>query len=281
MYRLLHFLRRVYVLLVFLILEGFALHFYANSTTYTQARILTLSNRAVGSVYAGIADLTHFWSLGKINRQLEAKVQALENELAVFRARQSEEDFAALAAGVASPYEYVVGQVVRNSVNRQENFLMVDKGYRDGVDKGMAVVTLDGRMVGYVESCSENNAICVSALNKTFRASGKLSRSDHFGSISWPGKSIRYVKLSEVPKYAGIAKGDTVYTTSYSFYFPAGIVIGTVDRFEVDESKASYDIDVKLGADFSALRDVILIRNPEVYERIKLEEEVLGTPTEQ
>ncbi len=277
MYRLLLFIRRIYVLLIFLILEGFALHFYANSTTWTKARMLTVSNRAVGGVYRGIAGVQHFLSLQKTNRLLETRVQELENELAAYRERWSDEQLAEITASAGFPYEYVAAHVVRNSVGRRENFIMVDKGARDGVEKGMAVVSLDGGMVGYVESASERNAVCVSALNTGFRASGSVKGTDHFGSISWPGKSTRYMKLTEVPKYAEIARGDTILTTSYSFYFPEGIYIGTVDDFTVDESTASYVIDVRLGVDISALRDVLLIRNPEAYERIRLEEDVLGT----
>jgi rod shape-determining protein MreC len=280
MLRLLSFLRRIYVLLIFLVLEGLALHFYANSTTVTKARILTASNKVVGGIYSGLSGVEHFFSLGTTNRLLETRVGELENELAAYRERFSAEQLDSIVATAILPYEYVVAHVVRNSVGNKENYLMVDKGTRDGIEKGMAVVSLDGYMVGYVESCSAGNAICVSALNTSFRASGSVKGTDHFGSLSWPGTGIRHIALAEVPKYAPISRGDTIVTTSYSFYFPEGILIGTIEDFEVEESTASYNIDVRLGVDISALRDVLLIKNPEVYERIRLEEEVLGTPTE-
>lgn len=277
MYRLLLFLGKIYVLLIFLVLEGFAIHFYANSTTFTKARLLTASNKVVGGFYKGISGVEHFWSLRKTNRLLEERVQNLENELAAYRIHYSDEQLASIGVAAELPYEYVVGRVVRNSVGRQENYIMVDKGTRDGIEKGMGVVSLDGYMVGYVESCSERNSICVSALNTGFRASGSVQGTDHFGSISWPGRNVRYMRLTEIPKYAEIARGDTVVTTSYSFYFPQGIQIGTIETFETDESTASYIIDVRLGVDISSLRDVVLIKNPEAYERIRLEEDVLGT----
>lgn len=277
MYRLLLFLRRIYVLLIFLVLEGFALHFYANSTTLTKARMLTASNRIVGGVYEKFSEIDYFMSLRGTNKLLETKVAKLENELAAYREHYSTGQLNSITAAAEFPYEYVVARVVRNSIGRRENYIMVDKGTLDGVEKGMAVVSIDGYMVGYVENCSELNSICVSALNTAFRASGSITGTDHFGSISWPGKSVRHLSLAEVPKYAEIARGDTIVTTNYSFYFPEGIRIGTIDDFTVDESTASYIIDVRMGVDISTLQDVLLIKNPEVYDRIRLEEDVLGT----
>uniref|UniRef100_S0DFH9 Cell shape-determining protein MreC n=1 Tax=termite gut metagenome TaxID=433724 RepID=S0DFH9_9ZZZZ len=277
MYRLLLFLRRIYVFVIFLVLEGFALHFYANSTVHSRARMLGVSDRVIGGIYSGIAGAERYMSLGKTNRLLEGRVQSLENELAAYRERCSMAQLDSIIAGVEFPHEYVVARVVRNSVDKRENYIMVDRGTRDGVERGMAVVSLDGFMVGYVESCSEKNSICVSALNMAFRASGMVAHTGHFGSISWQGGDPRKVRLSEVPKYAEIARGDTILTSSYSFYFPEGIHIGTVEGFETDEATASYNIDVRLGVDIAALRVVMLVKNPEAYERIKLEEEVLGT----
>ena len=276
MYRLLSFLRRIHVLLIFLILEGFALYLYAGSTTHSRARMLGVSDNMARGLYGWIAAVDNFVGLGKTNRLLEQRLEHLENELAAYREHYSAAQLDSIGSAAEFPHEYVMARVVRNTINKRENYIMVDRGTRDGVERGMAVVSLDGCMVGYVESCSARNAICVSALNTAFATSGMVAHTGDFGSISWPGEDIRTVRLSEVPKYANIAQGDSIFTHG-SFYFPEGILIGTVENFTVDEARASYDIDVRLGTDIAALRVVMLVKNPAAYERIKLEEEVLGT----
>ncbi len=277
MYRLLSFLRRIYVLLIFLVLEGLALHFYANSSVHTRARLLSISDNVVGSIYGGIAGMERYMSLGGTNRLLEGRVAQLENELAAYRERFSAAELDSMKATAEFPQEYIVARVARNTISKRENYIMVDRGTLDGVERGMAVVSLDGYMVGYVESTSEHHSICVSVLNTAFRVSGLVSGTGHFGSISWPGDNTRTVRLSEVPKYAGIRRGDTILTSGYSFYFPEGIHIGTIRDFTTDESRASYDIEVDLGVDIAALKMVMLTKKTEATELIKLEEEVLGT----
>ncbi len=280
MYRLLLFLRRIYVLVIFLVLEGLALHYYASSTVHSRARLLGISDAVVGSVYGAIAGVGHFMSLGATNRLLEDKVKSLENELAAYREYYSAAQLDSIRTSAQFPHEYLVARVIRNSINKRENYFMIDQGARDGVERGMAVVSLDGFAAGYVEDVSAGNAICVSVLNTAFRASGMFPGSNHFGSISWPGNDPRMMRLSEVPKYAEIERGDTVLTRS-SLNFPENVHIGTVEGFTIDEARASYEIDVKLGVDIAALKVVLLVKNPEAYERIMLEEEVLGTPQEE
>ncbi len=281
MYRLLLFLRRIYVFAIFLFLEGLALHYYASSTVHSRARLLGLSDNVVGGVYGAIAGAGQYLSLGRTNRLLEDKVVALENELAVYRDYLSQGVLDSVSVAEDFRHQYVAARVVHNSINRRENFFMVDRGSWDGVERGMAVTSLDGFMVGYVEGVSVGNAVCVSVLNTEFRASGMFAGTGHFGSISWPGVDPRSVRLSEVPKYAPVARGDTILTRS-SLNFPEGIRIGIVEGFNVDEARASYDIDVRLGVDIATLKVVLLVKNLEAFERIRLEEEVLGevgTPT--
>ncbi|MDR1671235.1 MAG: rod shape-determining protein MreC [Alistipes sp.] len=266
-------------MVLFLVLEGLALHYYANSTVHSRARMLGVSDEIVGGVYGAIAGAEHYMSLKRTNRQLEARLEDRENELAMWRQRYSAAQFDSIRAVASFPHEYMTARVVRNSINKRENYIMVDRGERHGVERGMAVVSLDGYMVGYVEGVSASNAICESVLGTRFRASGMFASTGQFGSISWPGSDPRMVKLSEVPKYAEVRRGDTIYTYG-SFNFPKGLHIGTVENFTLDEARASWDIDVKLGVDIAALQVVLLVKNPEAYERIKLEEEVLGTAEE-
>jgi rod shape-determining protein MreC len=147
-YRLLLFLRKIYVLVIFLILEGLALHYYANSTVHSRARLLGVSDDIVGGVYGAIAGAENYMNLRRTNTLLESRVEALENERAVWKARHEALRFDSIKASPSFPHEYLVARVVRNSINKRENYIMVDRGWRDGVERGMAVASLDGYMVG-------------------------------------------------------------------------------------------------------------------------------------
>lgn len=274
MHKLFEFIRTVYVAVLFLLFEAVALATYARSTPYTEARLLARSNRVVGGVQGVFAGVRRFCSLGSENRELLGRVAVLESELARYREAEAKERLASYLADGADkgPYTFSTARVVSNRINTPRNYLVLDRGLQDGLLRGMAVLSPGGAMVGYVVYVSKHYAVALSVLNTEFRASGKLVQGgDYFGSIEWDGADSRRLRMRELSKYADIRMGDEVVSTGFSQYFPEGILIGTVDGFELDATKTSYEVSVRLAVDMTALGDVILVRNRDLEEVQSLE----------
>ena len=260
-------------MLLFVLIEGAAIHFYAHSTSFTQARLLTGSNRIAGGVHGFFSGIRRYFTLGRENRILLDRIATLEEQLAGYRAAGDSLLFARYMEGAdKGPYRLVTARAISNSVNRSRNFITLDKGRRDRVVPHMAVLSADGAMVGYVATCSDRYAVAVSALNTSFRASGKIAGSDYFGSIHWDGTDRNTVTMTELSKYASPEPGDEVVSTGYSLYFPADVPIGRVESAELNENKTSYTVRIRLAADMTALGDVILVENRGLDELQSLQE---------
>lgn len=187
---------------LFVAIEAIAASYYARSSYYTQARMLARANRIAGGVNGWVADAKHYFSLGAENRELLARVGALETELSRYRRAETQALLDEYVAGERkAPYEFVAASVVANSINKDRNFLVFDRGRRNGVLPGMAVLSPGGAMVGYVAECSERYAVAVSVLNTAFRASGRIADTDYFGSISWDGTDPQRVTMVELSKF--------------------------------------------------------------------------------
>lgn len=274
MRKLIEFIRTVYVAVLFLLFEALALAAYARSTPYTEARLLARSNKVVGGVHGVLAEVRRFCSLGSENRVLTQRVMALEEELARYREADRKERIASYFIDGADkgPYTFSAARVVSNRINTPRNYLVLDRGLQDGVSRGMAVLSPGGAMVGYVVYVSKHYAVALSVLNTEFRASGKLAEGgDYFGSIEWDAADSRRLRMRELSKYADVRLGDEVVSTGFSQYFPEGILIGTVEGFELDATKSSYEVTVRLAVDMTALGDVILVRNRDLEEVQSLE----------
>lgn len=262
MRKLIEFIRSTYIAVLFILIEVIALNSYARSTAYTEARLLTRANRAVGGVQSLCAGVGRFFRLGRENRMLTARVAALEKQLARYAEAETEAELQRLLAEIGpSKYRTETAAVVGNTTNRLHNYITINRGRRDEVLIGMALTTPDGAIAGYVLDCSERYAVAASILNTSFRASGMLTEGGYYGSIRWDGRSPHYVLLEDLPKYAEPKVGDRVYTTGFEPYFPKGMLIGSVEELTPNEAQMTYTVRVRLAADLTALDNLVVIDN--------------------
>lgn len=275
MYKLIEFLRRTYVVALFVVLETAAIGYYARSSDYTQARLMTASNSVVGGLHGVIADVRGYFHLNRENRLLLDRVAALEEQVVHYRQLQREAGRDTLLDSLHAPYRMMTARVISNSINKSHNFITIDRGERDGVAEGMGVLSPEGAMVGYVTALSDRHAVVLSILNTSFKASGRLlGGGDYYGSIWWDGGDRYHVRMKEFSKYALVERGDTVVSTGFSQYFPPDVPIGYVEEHTLSEDQMAYQVEIRLAVDVSQLIDVILVDNKEREDVLRLQNEM-------
>jgi rod shape-determining protein MreC len=279
MYKLIELIRRIYVVLLFLLIEAVALNFYANSSHYTEAKILSRANTVAGWMQNTVFNVKHYFTLRSENEMLAQRVAELENTLTRYREREEQIETdtmsmwqmdSTLMVGLAER-RYTTARVVGNTIHHDRNYLTLNRGHQDGVVAEMAVVTPDGCMVGYVMECSDNYSVVMSILNTGFHTSGKIRGDEHFGSITWNGHSPHRVQMTELTKYSEFEIGDEVVASGLSHYFPEGVRIGYVESRTENENHTSLDVELRLAADMTRLSNVVLIENNNIVEITSLE----------
>lgn len=168
-------------------------------------------------------------------------------------------------------YSYVVGKVVNNSINLNNNKITINKGSNHGIKPRMGVVDQNG-VVGIIKDVRKNYSVAVSLLHRQVKVSASIMPQGHFGSLAWKGNDPTLVQLEDIPKHATIAKGDSVVTSGYSSKFPEDILIGTIDSFWLEQGYNSYTIEVKLNNDLSRLTYVYIINDDFKEEKEALEQ---------
>lgn len=270
MQKLLLFIRKTAVAILFVILEIIAIRCYAYSTPYTQARLLVWSNAVVGYVYSTFAGVTNYFTLRKENIRLTEHIATLENRIRTLETILPEDR--PKVEGVLQRYEYTSAKVISSTTNRSRNFITIDKGFRDGISADMAVMTPEGYAVGVVVDCSENFAVAKTLLNVDFRISGVLAEDGSHGSVVWRGGDTQIIEFVELSKYAKVKEGEMVRAAGFSHYFPSEAVIGNIENFTLADNGTSYNCRVRLAADMGRLFNVVLVRNTGAGEAQALEE---------
>ena len=280
MYKLIEFLRRIHVVLLFIIIEAIALNYYAHSSFYTQAKILSRANSVVGGLQRSVFSVKHFFTLRSENEMLAARVAELEHSLAAYRERESNSATDTLSMAQIdstfveqlAQYSYTPARIISNTINRNRNYITLNRGRQHGITEDMAVISPDGSMVGYIVGCSDRYSVAISILNDKFTTSGKIVGDDHFGSITWNGRSPHKVQMSELTKYAEFEVGAPVVSSGLSHIFPEGVKIGVVESFSENDNQTSFDVVVRLAADMTKVSNVLVISNDGYIEATELEE---------
>jgi rod shape-determining protein MreC len=257
MKNILALLRRFYLFLLFLCLEAIALTMLFKNNRFHGSEFIRHSSDWVGGIYSQRAQLSEYLRLGEINDQL-----SLENALLRSSAQENywnirTESDTLLDTRNVQRYIYRTAKVVNASVNREKNYVVIDRGTLGDIRADMGVIS-GGNIVGVVRSASEHFEVVMPVIHSDFKASVRLRKSGAFGSLVWRGGNAQLADVIDIPKNIPVAPGDTIVTSGYSTYFPANLHVGIVEW--VDDNDNDYHlIKVRMGADFRKLDHVLVV----------------------
>ncbi len=251
-------LRKLLVLLLFLVLQAGAVVMLVNNSYFQQNAILGFIRARQIRWWERRSSWVAFTNLKEINQQLALENNRLLNDIARLTDPSAEkiirtED----SVSLRDSFSYIPARVIRNSVNRQHNFLVIDKGTQDGLEQDMGVISSRG-IVGVVSHVSDHYAMIISLLNTQQRFTAELKKSGTFGTLRWDGLDYRRVFLSEIPQHIEISVGDTVVSNVFSLIFPPGIPIGFVKSGSLKQG-TFLELEVELFEDFKSLHYVNVV----------------------
>ena len=263
MRNLLNFLIKYNYWFLFLLLEvaSFILLFRFNH--YQQSVYFTSANGVAGKVYEISGGITSYFHLKTANEDLLDRNMWLEQRLSFLENVLKEKglDSARLySMERLAPTEYQIfkANVIKNSLNKADNYITLDRGTTEGIRPEMGVVDANG-VVGIVYKTSPHYSLVIPLLNSKSSISCKIVGSDYFGYLKWEGGDSRFAYLKDLPRHAEFNLGDTVVTSGYSTVFPEGVMVGTVDDMSDSHDGLSYLLKIKLATDFGKVSHVRVI----------------------
>ena len=274
MRNLLDFLARHNHWFVFVLLEVISAVLLFKYNSYQGSVWFSSANAVSGRVYEASAAVGQYFSLVTVNRQLTQRNVYLEREVARMAQEHAEATadssyLQRLQNNQTTRYRSVPARVVSSSLDRLNNFITIDKGEADGVKKDMGVVCGTG-IVGIVYLTSAHYSVVIPVLNSKSNISCSIRGRGYFGYLHWMGGVPDEAYLDDVPRHARFRIGDVIVTSGYSSVFPPGMLVGKVMRVYNSANGLSFRLRIKLTTDFGNLRDVCVITDAAVAERVKL-----------
>lgn len=275
MHNLAEFLQKYYHWFIFVLLEIISLVILFQFNGYQGSVWFTSANFVSGKVYEANAAVNQFFSLIQLNEELtqrnvylEKQVQYLSEQLENKSGDSTLVD-RSLRSIIANNH-IIPARVISNTLDRQDNFITIDRGIDDGIRPDMGVVSGTG-IVGIVYQASMKYSVVIPVLSSHSNISCKIDGRNYFGYLRWTGGSSRIAYLDAIPRHAHFRLYDKVVTSGYSSVFPPGILVGKILHVYNSPDGLSYRCMVELSTDFGNLRNVCVLDDRTMRERLKVE----------
>ena len=190
-------------------------------------------------------------ALKKENSELRAKLRALSG-----LEKENERLRSLLGYERRSNIKGLTAKVIGWQFTNWQSSIVVDLGKRDGIEKGMPVVSGEG-LVGQVVQTSARASRVLLITDQKSGVSVQLSGSGDVGVLQ--GQSDGSLIATYISKDTTITAGETVTTSGLGGVFPRGLYVGKT----ADSGKVGYNmyktVKVVSPVDFRRLEEVLIV----------------------
>ena len=248
----------------------------AMAYTYDTERYLTKAESVIGSVFTPVGkvfyrmtnSISDFFSsireigtLRATNEKLQKEVEKLRKENIELQELKNENLRLkeALNFKTENPeLDLKLASITGKNPGNWFNIFTIDRGKRDGIKPGMAVLDEKGNMVGQVTQVGETWAKVLAIIDRDSSVSAVDVRTRDNGIVR--GDSQGGLVMIYLPLDAEVLEGDII-TTSGMSRFPKGLVIGKVEKVTKEPGALFKQALVKPAADFERLEYVFVVLN--------------------
>ena len=231
--------------------------------------ILTAPLNVIAGIFNDISSgvTTLFDDLAEIQDQREY-IAELEEALArsqseLVELREIASDSQRLAnlldyVSTAQGQETVTAEVINYDPNALLRTIVINKGTRDGIARGMPVVTAQG-LVGRVIEVSGNASRVLLVIDPNSNVTARLQNSRAQGTVE--GLLTGNLRMRLIPLDADVQVGDIVITSGLGGSFPPDIPIGQVTSRRQLQFELNQEAEVRSLVNFDTLEFVLVITN--------------------
>ena len=230
-------------------------------------QLTTPIQRLVDGITERIIDANESWSTRRDLRARYQRLESLVDQLMIENVRLKEaeaqnEDLRKKLDFSETHPQYILkaaevrGRVIGSEPNNFMSVLIIDIGKRDGIAKGMPVVTERG-LVGHIRSVGTNWSKVLLLIDPSSSVAALVQSSRAPGLVS--GRLGQQLVMSYIPQEDQISVGDVILTSGMGGRYPKTLVIGQVTDVQQRDIDTFQQATVHPSVDFGRLETVLVI----------------------
>ena len=200
--------------------------------------------------------------LGDENIQLKQKNIELETQLSELGEIKKENETlrSALNFSQKDAIIYEMASVIGKNIAGGQDWILVDKGAENGIEKNMTVVSEQFSLVGKVIETGENfsKIMLITDKNNVVAALIENKRSE---GITREENGSDKIFLDFIPKNENVELGEKIITSGMDSIYLKGILIGKVENIDLSENQLFQKISILPTVDFNKLETVFILKS--------------------
>lgn len=252
---------RIAIFIISFILIIFLLNFYQKEVknffykiSEPIQKILWQAGKKVSIFFETLAETS---SLKKENEEIKLKIQELLAENIFLKELKKENEILreALNLGLEKEFELSLAQVIGKDIS--EDFILINKGFEDGVSKNLPVITSQKILLGRINKVYKNYSKVMLLTNKESSFDGKIAEKEILGQVLGKGNFKAIFDL--IPPEKEISEGDLVETSALGGIFPKGLLVGKIGKVQKSDIQTFYQAEISPLFDLNKLEIVFII----------------------
>lgn len=209
----------------------------------------------IGGFGSGLLEMVSVW---EENRLLRARLQALQAHEVTHQelAQENERLRRLLKFKSQARWTVVPAEVIGRDLGPWSRSLLINKGEKEGIRLGMAVITAVG-LVGRISEVGNVSSRVALLTDPHFRVTGVLLEKRVSGLVMGGGSGD--CVMTYLPLDLELKAGEPVLTSGGQSFAPSGIPVGVVEKFWRDSSEMYQTARLRPAAPLTGVDEVLVV----------------------
>jgi len=199
-------------------------------------------------------------NLNRENIELRQQNKELEGGIVKLKELERENEELKQALKISSENQNILEKalIVGKDVQGIQDWILINRGKKHGIEKDLAVVSkemaLVGRVVEVMDSFSKvmlitNKDCVVAAIAEKSRAQGLVKKEEKGGLF-----------MDFIPRTERLETGERIITSGMDKIYPKAILIGKIEKIDLSQNQLFQKITIIPAVDFGKLESVFIIK---------------------
>jgi rod shape-determining protein MreC len=199
--------------------------------------------------------------LGKENAELRQKNLGMESELTKLKEAERENEILREALNFSQKNIplYEIASVVGKEIQGGGDWILIDKGSENGIEKGAVVISKGFSLVGKIIEVNSNFSKVLLITNSKSTVAALIENSRSEGLIQ-KTEGENKIFMDFIPKDENPEIGEKIITSGMDKIYPGGILIGKIESVDLSENQLFQKIIIAPATDFNKLEEVFVIK---------------------